>query len=975
MLIIDLVLLIFIRLFGILHAMVSAFCSFNPMQNLMYICGPGDIFHFKHFLKMTKRILIISLVAVALALSAIGYFILQRSMIVSADPFGAVPGDAVVIGRTINLGDFISSARAEKDMWRELETVLNSSKLTGGIGFLDSLLRENPSASVLTAGKRLFFSVHPAGRDNYETIYYLEIASSGEARAFTQIMYQLLEGQSPVSERVYNRARIYDASFRWDDDAVNLSWTTNGGVFILSISPLLIENAVDQLYSGNAVTEDEAFMKVHGTAGREVDANIYLNLKHFPGYISTFTEGKSKNLLSGFTELGNWAELDLHIREGAFMLNGFSFSEQDKHNYLNVFDGQSPVTLNAESVIPGYSSAFMGLGLSDMQLFQQNYTGWLEKTDQMGEYENMHEEFLRLTGEKPADIFHSFMEGEIAMVMTGWDNPGVKGESFLVIKTRSRSLAMEAMQGMLRHNAALTDRDADSYKEIYQVDREISWDIYNWPFINTGEVLFGRIFGVAETSWFTFVDNYLVFGESSRGLSEFIHANVLNQTIDADLRFREFSEFLVSRNNFYFYSNVTRSAGIFTSIFNEQLSGNLTNNLESFLKFQAMALQFSSGREMIYNNLFLRYSPQIIEEPHTEWQTRLDTLINFKPLLLTNHNTGDNEIFVQDLNNTIYLINNAGRILWKKPLPGKIMGNVYQIDYFNNNRLQMLFNTREHIYLLDRNGNDVGRYPIRLPSPATNGISLFDYENNKDYRIFVACEDRSVVARTKEGNIVTGWTFRETEHNVYNEIRHFRVGGRDHIVFADNHRVYIADRQGNIRVRPDRVFPVSSQNNIIYEGRTPESDPRLTLTDTLGLVWHIYFDGRTETKKTGEYTRHHFFDFQDVDADGYRNYIFIDNNRLDVYRRDGSLMFGHDFPVAVDAPPAYYYFSGDDRKVGVVSRDAGQIYLFNSSGDLYQGFPLHGRSLFTIGFLNQGHGQFHLIVGSEYNFLYNYIVY
>ena len=567
------------------------------------------------------------------------------------------------------------------------------------------------------------------------------------------------------------------------------------------------------------------------------------------------------------------------------------------------------------------------------------------------------------------------MEGEVALVLSDWDEPGIAGESFLVISTLSRSMALGELQKMLDFNARSTGRNVSSYKHTYRVDRDISYDIYRFPFAETGDLFFGRIFGSAETSYFSFVGNYLVFGESVEGLSRFIHANVLNQVLTADTRFREFSEYLASRNNFYFYSNVSRSAGLFQVLLNEELGASIALNIDSFRKFQALSLQFSSGREMIYNNILLKYSPLIVEDPHTEWQTLLDTLIDFKPALLLNHNTGENEIFVQDLNNTIYLINTAGRILWKKPLPGRIMGEVYQIDYYRNNRLQMLFNTREQIFLLDRNGNSVGSYPITLPSPATAGLSLFDYENNKDYRIFIPSEDKSVVVRSKEGNVVPGWLFRGTEHAVRHQIRYIRADGRDYIVFADRQRVYILDRRGNVRVKPERMFPVSAHNNIVYEPRTPGSDPRLSVTDTTGRVWNIYFDGKTEVTVFGEYSPGHYFDLQDISADGYMDHIFVDSNRVDVYTREGSLMFSWSPGVPVDNPPAYYYFSRSDRKLGFVSGAAGQIYLVNSDGSVYKGFPLAGRSQFTIGFLSPDNGNFQLIVGSDNNFLYNYSVY
>jgi hypothetical protein len=144
-----------------------------------------------------------------------------------------------------------------------------------------------------------------------------------------------------------------------------------------------------------------------------------------------------------------------------------------------------------------------------------------------------------------------------------------------------------------------------------------------------------------------------------------------------------------------------------------------------------LAWQFSSNAPMLYHNILIRYQPTNIAQSATQWETHLDTLIAFKPALVDNHITNEKEIFVQDMKNTIYLINNAGRILWKKNLDEPIIGDVQQIDYYRNQKLQYIFNTASSIYLLDRNGNAVEHYPVKLPARTSQPIAVFDYEKIK----------------------------------------------------------------------------------------------------------------------------------------------------------------------------------------------------------------------------------------------------
>jgi hypothetical protein len=151
-------------------------------------------------------------------------------------------------------------------------------------------------------------------------------------------------------------------------------------------------------------------------------------------------------------------------------------------------------------------------------------------------------------------------------------------------------------------------------------------------------------------------------------------------------------------------------------------------------------------------------------------------------------------------------------------------------------------------------------------------------------------------------------------------------------------------------------------------------NPHFVTTDTSGLVRMIYLNGTIETKQIENYSSNHFFEYVDINADGFKDYLFLDKNKLTVYKQNKTKLFDYKFDNNIESPPIYYYFSYDDRKIGIVAKTNNEIFLFNSNGTLYDGFPLKGNTPFTIGFLGDSRNQFNLIVGTKYNFLYNYSV-
>jgi hypothetical protein len=96
-------------------------------------------------------------------------------------------------------------------------------------------------------------------------------------------------------------------------------------------------------------------------------------------------------------------------------------------------------------------------------------------------------------------------------------------------------------------------------------------------------------------------------------------------------------------------------------------------------------------------------------------------------------------------------------------LDGPVLSEIFQIDYLANGKLQYLFSTKNKLYIMDRNGVNLENFPVTFPSPATNGVNVLDYDNNRIYRYFVACEDKKVYAYDKEGKLMPGWNFEGTK--------------------------------------------------------------------------------------------------------------------------------------------------------------------------------------------------------------------
>ena len=69
-----------------------------------------------------------------------------------------------------------------------------------------------------------------------------------------------------------------------------------------------------------------------------------------------------------------------------------------------------------------------------------------------------------------------------------------------------------------------------------------------------------------------------------------------------------------------------------------------------------------------------------------------------------------------------------------------------------------------------------------------------------------------------------------------------------------------------------------------------------------------------------------------------------------------------------------YQFSSGNFKLGLTEQSGQHIFLINSNGSTYKGFPLRGSSRFSIGFLKSSSSRFNLVVGGDNNYIFNYRV-
>jgi hypothetical protein len=922
---------------------------------------------------LKKRLLYLAILILSGA-AILLYFLRNEKKISPGEPLQAIPVDASVIVKINDFQGLLRKIYQESGIWQELKNKNSFQQFEQQMHFLDSIVKNIPEAKQLLLNNPSYLSIHYRSKEKIGVLHVYEMPNNLSERKVHAIISNFIIKQGTVTERNYDGEKIYDVRLMEGNRRKNFSYTFVDNLFIFSFSSLMIEDAIRQLNTNSSVTDQEGFKEVFLTAGKNVVANIFLNFKNLPRSLSVGIQNEYKAEVRAFTTFAGWGELDANILSDVFLLNGFTLTSDSGNYAASIFRHQAPQKITADEILPSSISALLILSVSDPPQYFADYHKYLKG---LGRYNQYSRSLDVLQSTYEIDFLQEFLQvwdNEISIAFDEAYSDDNKPISYLLLKVKSQSFAEERFAEIIRKMAEKESRTMDRYTSVCKIDNELSFKIYYLPISRLTGKIFGEMFTNIDEHYFTLIENYLIFSDSPESLGKLLHDVVLNKTLITNQAYKDFKSNLTQKSNLYFYANIGKANLIFSKYLSEPLLQTWNENIEAFQKIQVFGFQMYSSNSMLYSNVFLKHFTDFKDQPHTVWESHLDTTIDSKPVFTINHTTRQNEVFVQDQKNSIYLINQAGRVLWKIQLAEKITSEVFQIDYFKNGKLQLLFSTLSSIHLIDRNGNYVEKYPVKLRSQATNGVAVFDYDRNRDYRMFIAGEDRKIYAYSIDGSLIKGWNFDKTESQVWQPVNHFKAGDKDFLVFGDRLKTYILDRKGNTRVNISTYFPKSVRNNYIFDGSGRTTGSKIVTTDSTGQIHFIYFNGNHETIDMGRFTGNHFFDYKDMDGDGKREFIFLDGKKLSVFKDNKTRLYEFEFHNTIDYKPIYYSFSQHDKKMGVVSRGENLIYMINNDGKVYKGFPLRGNSPFSIGYFGENTSAFNLIVGSNDNFLYNYTV-
>lgn len=630
---------------------------------------------------------------------------------------------------------------------------------------------------------------------------------------------------------------------------------------LYSTSILMIENAI-RAWKGREYPK-----ALQGLFKASKQEAIYFSLEG-SGWLA-------KNHFLPFTNkgFGKWGVLHINLENKKIEGHGFNSRNDTLPYFLNLFAKTSPGTLKAPQYAPSNLEMLWSYGIPNYEAFERQQRIYLNKALPMDTLFKHIKEVAHF----------KVNQNHIALVyLSNTENMMLFFSRQAGLKTTYQGVTIFAVQ----EGELITNSFA--------------------PLLNHIEPKYGFIKGQAA------------FFSNSIAALQTIIGNLNTKTTLANTHaYKATKELLAQEANLLFYK---AQNGTFKphEPYEYLLSGG--SNKEDT---QVFVSQWVADQDFFHQHLAILEIP---DKKKSQTVSPIFTVHLKAPLTNTiqwvkNHLNKEQDIVVQDQNHQLYLINNKGKILWKKQLTSPIQGRINQVDLYKNGKLQMAFTTKDQLLILDRNGKEVSPFNKTYKGEALGPLAVFDYDNNKEYR-FVFSQDKTIYMYDRNGKRVTGFKYKKASAALAEVPKHYKIKGADYLVFKQiNGQLSLLNRRGNTRVKTQKKYVFSDNEIMLYKGK-------FSFTDLSGNLIQIATNGKQQSKPLRVNATH-------KTVSQYNQLVVLEDNVLYSNGKKATLDFG-----IYTAPNIFRH--NKERYITLTDLQNNKAYLFNDQLKMLPQFPVFG---------------------------------
>ncbi|MEO8068207.1 MAG: hypothetical protein ABI599_10995 [Flavobacteriales bacterium] len=839
----------------------------------------------------------------------------------TADPWSAIPTECAVVlelsGSTSAWNNFTGAGQ----LWGTV------SDRKGAVA-LDSLV-----ARVLRSGadaKTMASPLFAVLRRGESSGWLAVIAGPGDDRSalWPQLLGILSGNPGDAAGRTFNPEEVFPATPSPGLPAVMLLWTK--GLLLIGSDAGMIEEAQLQLKSGRSVFSDSTFAQAQGTLGDGADAHLLVQPARLARLLGVRLQRATADAL---TWPEGWAALDIRSKPDALLLSGL-LKPASNNGVLKAISGQTVGHNAVLRVLPANTQLLQLQHISDARR-------WLAEREVGAPADSLLAEAL----------FH-WVQGSLAFATTAAGDSAAT--DYVVLQAGDPGAAEKALLGLCGEAAC----DSSTYRAVR---------LNALPVLDPFGGSLGPPFDAITAPHWCLLGDKVVMAKERVALERAIDAWTDGTALAADIRASAFFENIATESALTYWCNVGAASTWVEKHMTPAGAAQWHGYASAVSELGGFALQVSPGQHGFFNlDVRLQHGGASSNGATTEvsdnalWSITLRAPLARDPYLVLDHTTGTRYVLAQDTDNGLTAVSSTGKVMWSHELDGPILGTLQQVDRFKNGKLQLLFNTAQRVYMIDRNGKDVEGWPVLVKEKCSGPLAVLDYEGTKDYRILVTTEEAGILNLMPDGKPVNGWAAARMQAASGGPVRHLRVKNNDFLLAIDTDgNVYLLDRKGAPRLAARLKLPPRATVLDVRMGITIGSCA-IVWTDENGAVQSGTIDGVVKElgpAAPGTAT------IADVDGDGAPEVIRSSADRLSI-TSSATQSWTRSLGCALAGAARSVSLGKTRNAVAVACADGERLWIMDPSGKPLPEMPLSGGKYFAIGDINKD-GNPEIVLGSS----------
>ena len=707
----------------------------------------------------------------ALFLFILGYFIEpiwnQES---SAELWDFVPENPGLVYESNDLGGTLLRLQ-DLESFQSLIRIPSLGKLPDHIAKIERLTGLNSFYSFLdkTSG---IISLHNTGKNEFDFLYLVAMNDLNTTDVVSKLITPLVSKALEKQPRTYLGLELNEVSLSFT--AGQLTYLIYNNYFIASFTPYLVEDAIRTFEDENYKSFREVFAEHHQiTKIKQDEGNVYLNYKSFFKGSQAFAANDldKKFLTSAF--------LDLNIEDDHISLSGFSFADSSKT--LQMIKGITGAPLDMSDVISNGTSILHHFSFQDPYLWRAQ-----QKNADLHDQKTSDSDLSVI----PRDAL-KFLDQEISRAIQLRNGKKVP---ILIIECKNS-------EGLIHYLDAIAKQIPNQGSDHFFVEQYNHYIIRQLPLKNLAPLIFGDIAKDLPEGYYSSIENYVLMSPNLPVLKEFLYDILNENTWGKTLSEKKFLKKINKASPHTIIVNGSESWDHLYLAMQPKWQNDFMMSEMIFKSFRHLAIQFSSIDDKYFTSIFIEKNSPSSERNSPLIKTNtveFDHHLISKPYLVTDHRNGNNEIIVQDNEKVIYLVDSDFKIGWQRPLFLPIVGQIHQIDFYKNEKLQYAFITNDSLYVIDRKGKNVADFPKYL-APHLKSLEIIDYDQKRNYRFSITTHQGDAFLTDKSGSPLEGWNPYHFEKDIIGSMRHFRIGGTDvFTVVLANGKIFLLSRRAKV---------------------------------------------------------------------------------------------------------------------------------------------------------------------------------